>query len=263
MRWEKWVMHIDDELLELDYLVFSSHKTATQTLVRSLNASGLKCKHCHVLPNIGLERGCFLSYVEQYLDRNGKRLKVLSVFREPVARHISSFFQIYGSRPLRLKEVEHEGQTVISRCSIDELQRRFITEVSRRSMMGLEESIHEICRDLALRVDQVDFNRETGVGSLETSHLVMHVFRFDILIDRMESLLCEVTGGPVFIKSANLGDQKWYRDRYRAFKETLVLPRRLVREVYELRRDLISLMYQEKFDVMLQSAIAKYSDAEI
>ena len=37
----------NEELLGIDYLVYSSHKTATQTVVNTLRNNGFKSIHCH------------------------------------------------------------------------------------------------------------------------------------------------------------------------------------------------------------------------
>ncbi len=104
---------IENKLLKLDYLIFSSHKTGTQTLTRTLISNGLKCKHCHNLKQIGLQEGLFQSYLERYQKQNNKKLKVITVFRDPIERHISSFFHFYGTRPLRLKELKNESETIL------------------------------------------------------------------------------------------------------------------------------------------------------
>ncbi len=42
------------EFNDLDFLVFSSHKTATQTLVGIFNKNKYKAIHCHILNNFPL-----------------------------------------------------------------------------------------------------------------------------------------------------------------------------------------------------------------
>ncbi len=43
-------------------------------------------------------------------------------------RHVSSFFQWHGSKPLRLKEVENEFETIIFRYTIEKLQEKFMSK---------------------------------------------------------------------------------------------------------------------------------------
>ena len=42
-------MIFNQDLLNIEYLIFSSHKTATQSLVKTLNKNGFHTKHCHTL----------------------------------------------------------------------------------------------------------------------------------------------------------------------------------------------------------------------
>ena len=44
----------DPSLLDLDFLVFSSHKTGTQTIRNSLRASGYRAVHCHQASHLEL-----------------------------------------------------------------------------------------------------------------------------------------------------------------------------------------------------------------
>jgi len=86
-------MTINPDLLNIEFLVFSSHKTATQTIVNSLNASGVRCMHTHIGHDIGLSPGEFRFYLDEYRRVNAKRLQVISAFRDPLDRLVSSFFQ--------------------------------------------------------------------------------------------------------------------------------------------------------------------------
>lgn len=93
----------DPSLLDLDFLVFSSHKTGTQTIRNSLRASGYSATHCHQVSHLGLCDDDLEGYLDAYFARHSKPLDVITLFREPIDRHISSFFQGYGSRPLNEK----------------------------------------------------------------------------------------------------------------------------------------------------------------
>ncbi len=65
-------MTFTDELLNVDYLVYSCHKTATQSLVATLHSNGFVSAHYHYLYNIGLKSGDFRGYLKSYLKKNKK-----------------------------------------------------------------------------------------------------------------------------------------------------------------------------------------------
>jgi len=238
-------MTVVSELLNLNYLVYSSYKTGTQTLVRTLNGNGLVSKHCHALKHIGLEKGEFESLLDQYLTVNNKKLEVVTVFREPLARHASSFFQRYGSKPVRLKLVSSVTETIIYKYSIEQLQEKFLSELRHRTLPRFRESIHEIFQELCVDTHELRFNRETGIGRFETRNVKLHMLRFDTLFADPVRVLGEITGKDMTIMPTNVGEKKWYSSIYSDFKASLVVPSDIAREVYADNRDLLDLFYTE------------------
>ncbi len=236
-------MEFTNELLNLDYLIYSSHKSGTQTLVNTLNGNGLTSRHCHSARNIGIRNGEFETFLDQYLKRNNKKLDVVTVFREPMARHVSSFFQGYGTKPLRLKQVASTAETIIHTHTIAQLQERFISELRDRSLIGFAESIHEICKELRIDTRDLTFDRESGFGIFERENVRIYLLRFDILFDNPAKLLAKITGKAITVKPDNMSESKWYRTIYSNFKATLVIPDDLAREVRATKQDLIDIFY--------------------
>lgn len=85
-------------LYDIGCLVYSSHKSDTQTLKATLDHSGIPTRHIHLLRNAGMSsgRGRLRAHLKRYRRRNGRKLTVVAIFRLPLERHISSFFQWYG-----------------------------------------------------------------------------------------------------------------------------------------------------------------------
>ncbi len=253
-------MAFSKRLLNIEYLIFSSHKTGTQTLRNTLNSNGLSAIHCHRPIHIGIESGDFEAYVEKYNRCNSQKLNIISVFREPIERHISSFFQGYGTKPLNRKEVESELETIIYQYSIQELQALFISELRHNRLIGLPESIEEICRELALDVKTFTYSNTKRFGLYETDTIRLFLFRFDRLFDNPNEVLSYALHKKITTKSANQSESKWYRDIYKEFKQTLLLPKDMIVDIYEKKRDLIDLFYPNKYDYLLEKTLAKYSD---
>jgi hypothetical protein len=253
-------MTFSTELLNLNYLVYSSHKSGTQTLVATLKKSGFSCRHCHYLPNIDLKSGELREYLESYYRRNRKKLDVITVFREPMERHVSSFFQGYGSRPLRLKEVEHQSETIIYNYTINQLHEKFISELRSQSLIGFTESMHEITTELQISIQDFPYNNEKQFGIFETQLMRLFFFRFDVLFGNLERFLAEVTGKNVVIETANLSELKWYVEIYSEFKKTLEIPDEIIMDVYNSKRDLIDLFYSGDYDSALNYALERYGE---
>ena len=253
-------MSIDKKLLELDFLVFSSHKTATQTLVSTLNCSGLRARHCHVLSNIGIERGELPQYISEFTLENRRKLQIITVFRDPMERHISSFFQWYGSKPLVRGEVQSETDTIIYRKSIPELQKQFITEVNSGTLVGLQESLEHICEELKIANCELTYNESAQYGSYNHEHCDLYLLRFDELVRNLANILSRVSGRPVStIDKRNMSHNKWYSSLYREFRDSLCMPADIVKVIYESRAWLFQIFYPDKFEYMLDAALAKYS----
>ncbi|MEZ5465142.1 MAG: hypothetical protein R3F22_07985 [Lysobacteraceae bacterium] len=246
---------------KIDYLVYSSHKSATQTITASLRKSGLRAIHCHFLNNIELDQTNFREWLtsDDWKSR-GSRLKLISVFREPIDRHISSFFQGYGTRPIRLGEVKDETETLIYRKSLEHLQDQLVAELETRSLIGYRESVDAICDDLELTPGELKFDASHLSTLNSTPHADLHLCRFDHIVQCIAPTLSRITGRPVEQLDANVSESKWYAEKYRRFKETLRLPGRLIRDIYDEKAELLSLFYPRLEKETLNLVLRRYSD---
>ena len=113
-------MAMADPLIALDVLVYSAHKTGTQTLVHTFRESGLACAHCHRLSNLNppLSPERLPECLREYRRRRGRPLVIVSVFREPIDRHISSFFQWHGEGALRRQPGATPADSLLARASV-------------------------------------------------------------------------------------------------------------------------------------------------
>ncbi len=246
------------ELLGLDYLVFSSHKTGTQTLVNTLNKNGFKCRHCHALPQVGLEAGSFGQYIESFFSRNKKKLEVINVFRDPMERHMSSFFQWYGTRPLERNEVSCKEDTIIFKESIPDLQVRFIAELQSETLKGLHESLIEMCQELGLDLEDFCYNESGNFWIYENKFVRIRLLRFDVLFARFVEIMSQLAGVEIVKSDSNRSLSKWYKSKYSEFKETLVLPGDLIEGIYSNKRKMIDMFYFQEYDLHFSQVMDRY-----
>lgn len=248
-------------LMRIDYLVYSGHKTATQTIRMTLHANGYRCTHCHHLGNtdIRMDLDSFRRYLERYKARNGKRLDIITVFREPVEKLISSFFQSHGTDAIQNKYVADVSETILSRCSVRELQEKFIHDLDSGDI-GRRETLYDICRALNINVADLDYDEERGYGLYETERCRLFILRFDTLIrdGRFEDVLSSITGKEIHEQPSNVSDSKWYADVYSEFKASLEIPHTTVQKVYEARRDAIDVFYPGEYESLLDKAFERY-----
>ncbi|WFB35314.1 putative capsular polysaccharide synthesis family protein [Kiritimatiellota bacterium B12222] len=249
---------LQDEWYSLDYLIYSSHKTGTQTINHSLNLNGLKSVSCHYLPHIHLREGDLGTFAEHYFRETGRKLQLISVFREPVERHISSFFQAYGSRPLRLKEVRDQRDTLIFQYEVEELRQKFIHELKQETLFCYRESLHDICSQLNIAIHRLNFQEQALFSTTEFEHMTLTLMRFDLFFQQPKATLSKLTGAQLRLENANMAEMKWYADKYTAFKSGLEIPRDTLVELYDRKQDLISLFYSEGVDARLQQSVVRY-----
>lgn len=257
-------MAIAEALYDLEFLVYSAHKTGTQTLVHTFRDNGFACTHCHRLSNLSppLTPELLPQFLGEYRRRRGRVLPIVSVFREPIGRHISSFFQWHGEGALRRQPGATPADSLLARCPVPELQRRFREDLERGAPVGALESIRELCGALAIPVERLHFDPLRHQGISELPDGTLHLFRFDSLIQegRIGPLLSALAGRPIQPRAANLSTVKWYFPILEEFRATLRLPAALIRRIHAEKLDLLSLMYGEQADALLARILLRYSD---
>lgn len=198
--------------------------------------------------------------MQRYVERNGRPLEIISTFRKPVERHISSFFQWHGTRPLRLKEVEHESETLVARSPVAELQQRLIAEIDDHSLAGVGESIEQICAELRIDKHELIYDDATKSGRYENDLCRLHLVRYDELSQHFARILSRVTGHHAMTSQlTNLSSAKWYRSIRDEFTESLVIPAVTIRSVYSRRKALIEVFYPGSYQALLEAALERYS----
>lgn len=256
---------LETALLSTDFLVYSAHKTGTQTISHTLRMNGLRCIHCHLIGDetTRIPAGEFRSVLRRYAHWTGKRLRIISVFRLPVERHISSFFQWYGEGVLRKKVIATKSETIIMQLSVPQLQAKFVEHLRARDLPGIGESIDEMCAELQLPASGLTFDPEKGHGVTDLPFCRVALFRFEKLIrgGELTSQLPIITGKDLVQHDANVTNDKWYRDIYEEFRETLRLPSDLLTAVYESRRHLFDLFYPGQYPALLAEALHKFCDS--
>lgn len=248
-----------ENLLSLNYLIFSSHKTGTQTLNRTLNLNGLRSQHCHDLTHLRLQHTDLTAFASSFARKNGRPLQILSVFREPVERYISSFFQEHGTRPLRLGQIRHEHETILHQYPLERLRHTFQEALETRSIICYEDSLHDICRQLGISAASLAFDPQAPFTSNPLGNLDLHLMRFDLLFADPGTILSNLTRQPITLHSANIADQKWYYGIYSAFKTSLTLPPALIHRLYASKQDLIRLFYPGREQNLLDQTLNRYA----
>jgi len=256
-----------DDFLKLDYLVFSSHKTMTQSIKSTLNRSGLNCVHAHTLGNIELDDDKFRSFCLDYWHKNNRKLQIISVFRDPLERMTSSFFQSLSvekfGRTTRGEEVSLRGlpvdqvmaQSVLLREDFDGIQQRFWYYSA--VIDGFGESLEEFIRIFGVQHSQILFNPSFAFSKSEFEHVDLHVARFDMLKGAFLPSLEHLTGNKLTASLRNISSEKWYSRKYDEFRTRVRVPGVFLTNMYESRKLLCGIFYDD-YTALLKERLSEY-----
>ena len=131
----------------IDFLIYSSHKSGTQTLLNTLQKKyrGFMVHTIknfnHIFRPYNINTECFKSSLKTYKEETGHRLKVYTIIRNNDERLISSFFQTCHDDIIIDYRVP-EKETIIMKKSVDELVEMFCT--TKSEMPYYRESLDEL-----------------------------------------------------------------------------------------------------------------------
>jgi len=246
-------------LLSLDALVFSSHKTSTQTLVNTLRGNGISATHAHSLTHLGAKRGGFQALMRNYLSERNTKLRLYTVFREPIERLISSFFQTYGSDLIDFGYISSTEESILYSSSMSELQDMFAEVLEEQTLPGYPESLGILCEELSISPKSLSFDADKGVSLVELDECDLVLLRFDLLIAKYSDILSSLCGVDVEIDPSNLSRKKWYSSIYQEFTTSLCVPPDTMDALYEEKIDLLEVFYGDGVEDLKASVKERYS----
>jgi len=247
-----------------EYLVFSSHKTGTQTIVSALRGSGREEIHLHSLKHLSATTDSFRAYLSSYSEKYGHKVKIISIFRLPIERHISSFFQSYGDGFRRSMPLSTIDDTVINRLDLEGLKALFLFEVASGRLVGYKESLHEILG--VLRIGSVGICKSNESPSLVINHELaeVHLFEFSNLFRQGLALVGSSLGVSFDgCRAYNVSANKWYSEKYLNFKTFVSIPKDIVHRTFFYRKDLIDLFFPGQYSVLVEAACHAYSPSRL
>lgn len=243
--------------------IFSAHKTATQTIRHTLEQQGVPAIHAHLPENVGLTSANMQDALQSYNRQHGHPITIISVFREPLERLISSFFQSlqrhYYARTQPLSDVDNTrllpSAFTRSQAELCALFVRYMDVVD-----GFGESLDLILSLWDQPATQLAFEPAQGYGRCVLPAAELVSFRFDQIINH-PALVGKALQLPTLTQwqKANVTDEKPHANLYHAFKQRLTLEPERITAVYESRRHLIEAFYPGEYAVMLDQQIQHYA----
>jgi hypothetical protein len=220
-------------------------KVGSQAVTASLDAAGLRTAHVHFFSRAGLRRA------EQVYEaswdparlpwhvwegrrtaarlRSGERLDIVTIVRDPVARNVSSFFQVadlqYG---IELGALEDAG-------AFDEVTRLFL-ETFDEHEVPLRWLDDELAAATGIDVYESDFDVERGWVVVEGARARVLVLRTDRLGDTFTAAVEAFLGRPgIALLQRNVSADKATGELYNEFRRCARLPDAYLDQMYNSR----------------------------
>ena len=168
-------------------------------------------KKGHKLPG-GDELG--LSIFSQII-KPGKKVKVITLVREPIGRNISAYFENL--------DVFWKTGKAHKKKELDKLIYKFLDEYSHDVPLTWFDD--EICQVLGVNVFEYDFPWERKYQQIQTEHHDILILRIDLAdsmkVTQIEKFL-DIKG--LTIRNKNVGNTKKYWAEYKEFIQKIKLP---------------------------------------
>ena len=227
--------------LENPVLVYQMGKVASSSICDSLKATpGVNAFHAHRLNPENIERVKqeYLARGVQPMDESraldlyerlikpGRPAKVISLFREPIGRNISAYFQ-------NLRVFEKDGN-IHKRLDTEELINNFMRKYNHDVPLNWFDI--EIKSTLGIDVYAQEFPRELGYQTLTSGPYSLLLMRHDLDDLLKADLIRDFLGlDSFFIQRVNEGNTKEYASSYRKFLDTIRIPHAYAQRMLQTR----------------------------
>lgn len=228
----------------LDYLIYSSHKTSTQSVIKTLRKNNYKSMHLHNLINIKISEEEFITNLKEYNIKNNKKLKIITIIRNPFDRLLSSFFQTNHSDIIFFKKILPEN-SLISLNDIDKLYSLYKKIIENKSLQGLKESMTEL-KEIFNFNFQTELIKKENYYHYSNDLCELYVLDFNILISNnaLSYMQATLNINLTEYQTENLSSDKLYYDKYINLKKQTINDTELadlIKSFYE--KDELSLYY--------------------
>lgn len=213
-------------------LLYQMGKVGSSTLKHSLEIYKVESMHVHRFYFSDNERPLSLKdrlqkikhnlLVNKFIKNEKEELKVITFYRDPLSRNISSFFQNlnYYFSPEELKALNFET-----------LEEKFNNSHQLHHTPNNWFDV-EFKRKLGIDVFKYPFNKDKGYAIIKDKHLSIFICTTN-KINSLEQELGQFLGIDKFkIHNDNIGAKKWYKGLYTEFKQKYSPDKEMVNNLY-------------------------------
>lgn len=221
------------QMLSDSVLVWQPAKVGSTTIAQGLSKAKVKNYHFHHMI------GDWILNPLQKKDRikllqTDRKIKVISLVREPIGRDISRYFQFFNTDLYLVDEISKYFADV-DNPNIYEGAIKFL---ENRSMVGecggiFEWFNQEIKEFLGIDIYKYPFDRKKGYQILCEGNVELLLIKTEKLSD-CEDVIAEFVSAPKFsLENKNMGENKLYKYAYRDLKQNIEIPEKILNFYYK------------------------------
>jgi hypothetical protein len=209
-------MHILKSVLcdEIIYLNYQMGKVASSTVSEFLRTKGKLEWHQHRFTDIPIynykKKDKYLKVIDKHLLnlilKKSPKIKIISGFRDPIARNISMFFHTYKTVFPERNILEEPLQSIIS-----DFNNHFPKETAYFWFRD------ELKESLGINLLDFEFNKERGFVNIEINRIQIFVYRMDKLDQLEQEIINFLEIVDYKLINTNLAEKKQYTNRYKEF----------------------------------------------
>ena len=214
-----------ENIEEIDMLVYSSHKTSTQSILNTLKNNNYKVLHIHTIKhlisnyidNVEYTNNVLYENTLNKLNKRKKKLKIITCLRNPKERLLSSFFQTYYNDHITYLNIKPEN-TIINTKNLKELHDFYIENISNLP----NESLFEIF-DL-FNINYNDIIYKSYYYFYENDLIELYIIKYDNVIKNTNYYLSYVLNINLNIHKiikSNISELKPYYIKYVNLKKKI------------------------------------------
>jgi hypothetical protein len=230
---------------DIDYLIYSSHKTSTQTLLNTLQKNNVKTSFLHNMSNIcvlypdfdfcknkghgkrlgwgelektNIFKELTLKNIEKYKNNNNKKISIISVVRNPKERLLSSLFQTFHTDEMMYQGKKYT-ETTIYKLDENEIYNLYCNEIKNNSLPGGIEAIDEM--SYLFDIDIINhLQKEEDYYYFENDLIKLYVLKFNCVINEnsLHYLNNILQTNLIQKETSNLSIDKVYYNKYNKVK---------------------------------------------
>ncbi|WP_223032322.1 putative capsular polysaccharide synthesis family protein [Hanstruepera marina] len=212
-------------------IVYQMGKVGSSTLKKSLEENNIPALHIHRFFFTDLERPMKLKLLPHKLKNRstfnkflkGEKVKIITFYRDPLSRNISSFFQnldVYFKR----SELKNLDYSILE----ERFNKAHKIHNTPNNWFDLEFN-----KRLGINIFNFPFEKEKGYSIINKDNIQV----FLCVTDKINHLEKELGGfleiQDFKLNNSNIGDKKWYKDLYKEFKNKYKPTHQMLDKLYD------------------------------